>query len=478
MMKRLALLVGLVLLSLVGTTITSQAYYLDTPHNESNGIYCYTCHEMPDMVLSAAEWAARTAANPDDTMKNAVCNACHDADSTNPLKGPAKMLHASSTTSTAKGTWTTECTQCHDVHSQGQLDWSIVDSGKLYLVTGEFMTANGARTYTDLAHSSTGYDYTTIGFNPVFTTVQPGWSDTSTWKAKGGNMDPARALDGSRGLILVPDKTSHVETFEIVNVVGNVLTVKGNMVKDAVNGGSFGIFYGQSLKSSVMPNGGSSVADYRDVKFFIPKLATGTYGGFVDLTTGTTKPLGLCQVCHVSTSFWNSNGTNNTNHNPGTDCDSCHDIKIGGKGVGGHAATDFVWNGNCADCHSGASIVTNVHNGTCTLCHDTSGSNGYTVRKAGDATFGIDGTAVGGTITSGCTDCHNTQTPGQIHHDSKNGLAAVSCATSCHATTDHKGNHSSAIQTYNNCASCHLPAAIVGGTAATVGAPVDPLNNL
>ena len=83
------------------------AYYLDTPHNESNGIYCDTCHGMPEFtVVKKAEWTARTAANPDDTLPNAVCLKCHSgAPVVAPLisahQGPTKMVHSSTTTHSA-----------------------------------------------------------------------------------------------------------------------------------------------------------------------------------------------------------------------------------------------------------------------------------------------------------------------------------------------------------------------------------------
>ncbi|MBU0675337.1 MAG: hypothetical protein KJ950_11895, partial [Proteobacteria bacterium] len=44
-MRKLVLLALLSAIGLAGVSSTAEAaYYLDTPHNESNGIYCYTCH--------------------------------------------------------------------------------------------------------------------------------------------------------------------------------------------------------------------------------------------------------------------------------------------------------------------------------------------------------------------------------------------------------------------------------------------------
>jgi len=321
------------LLSWLMSASETQAYYLDTPHNESNGIYCYTCHGMVGLTTAtgAPTWADRALANPDDTIKNFICNSCHAENPTNQLqRGPAKKPHASSTTG-ATTSWSTECTQCHNVHYQGQLDWNADDYAKLYLVTGTF-TSNA--TYSNPTPSVPGRDSTSINFTT--TTVQPGFEDTSKWKSKGGsttgsaNMDASRAVDGSRGLILVPDKTNHPETFEIINVTGNTITVKGQMVRDAIPSGNFGIIYGQAIKSSVMPNGGYVANDLRDVKYFAPDLIDGTFGGYVDLTPGKTKPVGLCQVCHTATANWLKDGTGSDHQVEGDKgCQSCHDHNNG-----------------------------------------------------------------------------------------------------------------------------------------------------
>ncbi|NTV15594.1 MAG: hypothetical protein HGA96_16980, partial [Desulfobulbaceae bacterium] len=556
-----------------------EAYFIDTPHNESNGISCLTCHDSAPMYVT--DWAARTAANPDDTMRNAICLMCHDEVSTDPLRGPTKKLHASSTLP-GSTTWSTECTQCHEIHAQGQLDWSSndFDPDKLFLASGSFETiaASGGAA---LVYNAAG-NYTTVGISATIAGELP-WIDTSKWNAKGGNIDPARAVDGSRGLILVPNKSNPNDTYEIIEVTptnvngipGYLLKVKGQMTGGIIPGQVYGIIYGQSLKSMVMPNGGTTTDDYRDVKFFVPDLVAGTYGGLVDLTPCSPAPLGLCQVCHTETIYWSSgmvcsdpfpppsphypttkcsvchdlinpiplpdpilHGLKISNYNSGgvncaschaftepvadlhgaavnvvtlgTGCQACHNAEVNalnsdvaarlgvtpafgddgswpvncagchpekpnGHPIEVHSEVDFGWDGNCADCHAGTNIVADVHSSTCSLCHDTSGANGYTVRKAGDASFGVDGTAVGATTTTTCTGCHNTQTSGAIHHTSKNGLAAGSCTTSCHGTASHKGNHVTAVAGYLNCTSCHLGN--VGGDA-TVGAPVDAVNTL
>ncbi|NTV14957.1 MAG: hypothetical protein HGA96_13665 [Desulfobulbaceae bacterium] len=317
-MKHHALL-GLILWTLASAAGTAWGYYLDTPHNESNGIYCYTCHELP--AFRATDWAAKRAVNPDNTMLNAVCLSCHAEAAAH--NGPTMQMHSSATSAGTHGTWTTECTQCHDVHFQGQLDWATTENNKLFLAEGLFNTGIQTWLFDSNDPQGEGYGTTIVGISAV--SGQAGWTDTTQWSAKGGHRDADKATDHSRGLILVTDRTNHPETFEIIAVNGNVIKVKGKMIKGVIDGGSFGVFYGQSLKSSVMPNGGTSANDYRDVKFFAPNIFPGDSGGYVDLTPSASKPVGLCQVCHDSTSAWKSDNTGASHHSD-TDCDSCHNI--------------------------------------------------------------------------------------------------------------------------------------------------------
>ncbi len=598
-MKRLGLFC-LVLSVVVGTTATSQAsYYLDTPHNESNGIDCSSCHSLPAFQvqnvdyytdpqtgLTTAGWLTRTAADPEDTLANNVCLACHADSSTNASKGPAKVLHSSKTTGSATS-WSTNCNQCHDQHYQGQLDWAGPGgfaSNPVYLATGNFQTSNGRARFV-----SPDGSYTTIGISSTITARDNTWKTVSNWKAKGGRMDAGRATDGSRGLILVPSMASHDQTYEIIDVITNgsgylVLTVKGSMDGvEAINNGAFGVIYGQAIKSSVMPNGTTSDADARDVKFFVPDLIADTSGGYVDLAPNASKPQGLCQVCHDSTDYWRQDGSS-ASHNSkaicgdchdalkglggginhrvfigdflGTGCGSCHAGQVGapesghaggcntchvnpkptitsnllandggisvraaltnggysfgprlidssGKGIGdsgflrvdcsechqlkraangttgshgGHGASTFGWDANCNDCHipTGKGVVKDIHDRSCTLCHDSAqvAVGDYTKRIIGNSANGIDGSAVGATSLAKCTDCHNTSSPGVVHHDSRTGYAAAGNCTHCHATNGHQGNHTELVGDYVNCTLCH--AANVG---SSFGAPVDPDDN-
>jgi len=588
-MKQQTLVVCLVLLAwLLLAPGVEASYYLDTPHNGSNGMDCATCHSLPAFSIPnynpnyhgsptdpiGKDWTTRSGDNPEDTVANTVCLECHGEGSSNVLRGPVKVVHSSRTTGSA-GSWSTNCTQCHDPHFQGQL--KNIGPGSyaanlVFLATGEFETSNGR----ELSAYNAAGNYTTIGIKSTITARDSSWSNVANWKAKGGRMDSSRATDGSRGLILVPSLDLHDQTYEIIDVTPNgagdlVLKVKGNMdATEAYNTGLFGVIYGQSIKSRVMPNGGSTAGDYRDVKFFKPGIIGGQAGGYVD-ESGSSSPQGLCQVCHSTTAYWKNDGSRTT-HNSGAICGDCHNVLKGlgggtnhtafigdflgtgcgnchtaqaaapesghsagcatchldpkptitstilsndgglsvratlmsvgysfsprltdsnGKGVsepgfqgvdcsnchqlkraavlggshGGHGATTFGWDANCVDCHGPSSkeVVKEVHGNTCTVCHDSArvAVKDYTVRIAGNSSYGIDGSAVGATTLSKCTDCHNTSPIGAVHHDSKNGYAAAGNCSFCHTTIDHDHRLSS------SCSNCH---------AASTSTEVDTLH--
>jgi YVTN family beta-propeller protein len=356
-MKRLALSV-LVWLAVVVSTPPARAYFLDTPHNESNGIYCYTCHAM-------SYWTSPPSGGADVTMRNAVCLQCHGEGASDPHKGPSKKPHASSTTSTEKGTWSTECTQCHDVHSQGQLDWSTTDAAGLYLAWGT-LSSSGSYLARDLVDSPV---YGSTTFNITGVAGQTGWSDTTTWVGKGGRVDKGRATDGSRGLVFVPNRANPTETYEIIGATPSSLKVKGRVATSGLSGKSFGVIYGQSLKSAVLPNGSSTAEEMRDVKFFQPGIMAGSYGGYID-ESGSAEPQGLCQVCHDRTSYWKNDGSS-TSHNSGNVCGDCHNILTGLAGSADHSGfiADRLASG-CGDCHQRQVNAPELgHSGGCNTCH-------------------------------------------------------------------------------------------------------------
>jgi len=307
-------------------TSTANAYYLDTPHNESNGLACHICHSNP-----AFQWSDSTNGTGiiDDTFPNTVCLQCHGEESVDPHKGPTAKLHSSAVTGSSKGPWSTLCTACHDPHFQGQLDFAYSDPDKLFLATGKFTEAVPAFNPAD--PDSVTYGASSISFDQLCSvTPCPDWLDVSLWEEKGGHVDKAGAVDNSRGLVLVSNKSNPADTYEVLKVTdlgaGNYqLKIKGQM-GNVVPGQQFGVIYGQSIKSFVrIPN---TTID-KDVKFFQPGVIEDGYGGYID-DSGSVIPKGLCQVCHTLTSHWKTDGSGTDHQNPGTEnCLNCHTHETG-----------------------------------------------------------------------------------------------------------------------------------------------------
>ena len=135
---------------------------------------------------------------------------------------------------------------------------------------------------------------------------------------------------------------------------------------------------------------------------------------------------------------------------------------------GGHDSNTFVWDGDCANCHGSGSgseaVVSDIHHGSCTLCHDNAnGGPGTTIAGTdGDARKGA---ALGVNYASAtCTTCHDaTDYPKyQIHHvnDSSTNPYTVTNCTLCHNTTSgHAGDHTNMVSLAANCADCHTATA-------------------
>jgi hypothetical protein len=383
-MKRMVIFTILAVAAYLGTATMAQAYTLDSPHNESNGIYCSTCHNNPNNASMSWGDEHNGTGNIDITRRNAVCRYCHDATDINNLNladfavkpGPIKSLHASSTTSTAKGTWSVQCTDCHDVHAQDQLTWATADYGNFWLADGDIDYMGGPEApFINFADpDADGYPSTTVGIS--FVGGKPGWSDPMTWTAKGlRNMDPTRAVDNSRGLLFVPSKDFPTESFEIIKVedLGSLnyrIKLKGQATS-LLDLEKFGVFYGQLLKSEII---NPSTLIPTDVKFFKPDVpnAAPFYGSWVDVS-GSTPLVGICQSCHTLTGNWGADGSGNTHYGT-TDCVECHNPINGLPPEGGHvtAFIDDRLGSGCSSCHAAyTAAADSAHSGGCTTCHTT-----------------------------------------------------------------------------------------------------------
>jgi len=515
-MKRLAPVAGLLLLiAAVTTSGNARAYYLDAPHNESNGITCRTCHGNP-------AWWGYTSQNIDDTVRNAVCLSCHDNNNDGDYKemlAPQKAMH-SDLAMNGTSNWTTQCTDCHDPHYQPQLDWASVDSAKLWLAQG---TVAGIVSVTDGlvdpnnpdAGATTVISYTGLSGKTIGAI---NWADPANWANKGGLVDPARAADGSRGLVFVPNILDPSDTYEIVAADASTITVKGKVPDPGST--TFGIIYGDNIRS-VIKNAGAQ--GQKTVKFFFPDVVTGDYGGFVD-DRAVTTPVGLCQVCHPpytgtgTDNHWNVDNSGDK-HNNGTRCTQCHDplaVDAAFRGGADHTKKIVTFNAsvtpsgggaavtvNCNDCHSdvvnapdsghlnrgavnlNAGSIAPTSDGTgCGACHDsaTSSLNGDVANRLGvTAAFGDDGPWPGGGAVD-CSGCHPNKP--QDVADGKHGGHSASVfgfdsnCIDCHDDdSDHNtypavvGSASSGA-VHTSCTICHSSASGGDGTAK-VGDPAN-----
>ena len=101
----------------------TQAYTVDSPHNESIGIYCFMCHNNAAWYWSDPN---NNTGDIDVTIRNTICLSCHDvnpAPSPWVIEAPVMSLHRPC----PSGTWSTQCTDCHDPHAQPQMDWADSD---------------------------------------------------------------------------------------------------------------------------------------------------------------------------------------------------------------------------------------------------------------------------------------------------------------------------------------------------------------
>jgi hypothetical protein len=261
---------------------------IDAPHNETRGIKCADCHSYtlwwqhsPASASTSPSYAAIT---------NAVCAKCH-----------ANATHFSVTPGAE---FSTKCVDCHSAHDQAQVDWrGSVNIDDLYLkrgtITGNFVVTGGKTTF----------NYT---LTESYAPANPEWSDFTTWSKKNNTLPPS-------GLILVVDTTNATNTYEVLSATGSTITIKGGI--DPLKAGkSFGLIYGQMIKKTIITPALAS----KSVKFFNPKK---TGGGYTDNNNPVT---GICQVCHITSTYWTSDGAN-TGHQNGVNCTNCHSMAQGFK---------------------------------------------------------------------------------------------------------------------------------------------------
>ena len=432
MKKMLRFVVGLAVLFLAAVV---NAAVIDAPHNLTNGIGCESCHSY------SLWWQYSPSADPDQTA-DGLCQTCHGTGGSAPFKAP----HNSLSMGKVAGLWGTHCVDCHDPHLQPQLEWRLTAADKdgLYLAQGTIGTVatpvNGA---------------TTFGYTLNTEKTSPHWVSPDSWSNK---------TSPGRGLILVDDTDLAKNTFSVVAATDNTITVKG-VVNSASEGNSFGLIYGQLVKKTIDTPAGQA----RTVKFFDPNILNSP-GGFTD---SNTPPQGVCQVCHSSTQYWQSDGQNadpgTGPHNPTIVCTACHLANTGFKPSGGphtflgettgcmacHPSGDIlgVHKNNCQNCHTtppaladpnDKPLVIQIGKGDCQFCHGAAAHNSAHNHRQ---------------TVSFCAECHAISTPEAV-----NTLHTNDCRT-CHAYTGTKLNPTTVAAviasgqgvdgTDVNCRSCH-----------------------
>lgn len=269
---------------------------VDAPHTLTNGISCKDCHSF------TLWWQSSPLSTADplfEAATNAICNKCHG------LGGTAIQIngHSSATMGLAHrgalGDWRSKCVDCHDPHLQAQLQWASApsDAARLFLITGTIgntIAVDGGQTT---------FSYTLLS-------ALPEWSNPLLWQRKSATLPPS-------GLILVDNKDSTANnTFKVLRADATTITVKGGIDPTSV-GQTFGIIYGQMVKSNIL----TPALESRAVRFFNPSDPAGGY-------TDSGAPVsGICQVCHQQTLFWDGSGGNDDASHTGygnAHCTDCH----------------------------------------------------------------------------------------------------------------------------------------------------------
>ena len=307
------------LLSVLLAFMASVSHGLDFPHQPSNPILpdigCLSCH---DLHGSLGGLLTASAPNPDmggdNTEANNLCWSCH----TGPALAPYRVPHSSDQISQQHGSWNMECTDCHNSHSQDQIQ---AYGSAAYLASGTLsaVTSGATSILTDATASWTVDEY---AGRVVFPNVN----------ARGRRGRPIGNL-----------------SYRVLSNTATALTVDGAINTAYIAAGdSYAIIYGKNIRDKIKVPGTST---WKPVRFF------GQTGSNSFADSDATLD-GVCQVCHTKTAHFKNDGTGvdqmhanadrgDPNGAAGENCtDKCHQ-HIGGFGHGkGYTKVDL-----CIECH-------------------------------------------------------------------------------------------------------------------------------
>ena len=365
-MKKSTLSMISILIALFGIICAVQdASAVDPPHNGKNSLNltmtCTTCHF--DTAGPTPSWATQPTTT-DETYYNNLCTSCH-IPSTGMESRYVVKTHSSSNTSGKYGAWTVECRRCHNPHLQDQVSSYPTDT-TANLLFGT-ITAYTQPTPVTLP-SSTIF---------VSTSMTPGqWTDH----------------------ILIPNVAYPTKMYHIRTNTNNAIIVSGvidGRYAKATN--TFVIRTGTMVLGQIQTPSGTLAT----VKFFTNDPSKpNSYGSSTDPFNVT----GICQVCHSSTTSFNSAGTGSLQAGP------THPV------VGTQV---------CTDCH----IHTQGFQGGCNACHGYPPDSPSTLvfkNKLGGDVVSDSGTGPGAhrkhvdSVKLVCANCHaNGMLSGQGAGDDK-----------------------------------------------------------